>query len=109
MKNVQVSIEACLACMVECEKCADGFLNVKDHLECVKLCRDCADICALCARLCARDSKFAEALCALCVKCCEDCANECSKHDMECCKKCAEACNNVKNNQFNTKNISICF
>ena len=92
MKNVQVSIEACLACMIECEKCIDGCIVAKHHLDCIKLCQDCADICALCARLCARGSQFADALCALCVKCCEDCANECSKHDMECCKKCADAC-----------------
>ena len=74
MKNVNVSIEACLACMVECEKCATDCLTMEGHEECVKLCRDCADICALCASLCARGSKFADAVCALCVKCCEECA-----------------------------------
>lgn len=92
MKNINLSIEACLACMVECEKCIEGCISFKDHLECVKSCRDFADICALCARLCARGSKFAEEICMLCIKCCEDCAAECKKHDMECCKKCAAAC-----------------
>ena len=92
MKNYQNCLEACLACMIECEKCATMCIDMKGHEECVKVCRDCADICNLCAVLCARGSQFADALCALCVKSCEACAAECSKHDMDCCKSCAEAC-----------------
>lgn len=31
MKNVQISIEACLACMVECEKCGVECLAMEGH------------------------------------------------------------------------------
>jgi hypothetical protein len=47
MKNSKVCIDACLACMIECEKCAISCLTMAGHQECVKLCRDCADICDL--------------------------------------------------------------
>lgn len=100
MKNSKVSIDACLACMIECEKCAISCLNMVGHQECVKLCRDCADICDLCAKLCARDSQFADALCALCIKCCQACAMECEKYadHAACCKACAEACRKCAEN-----------
>ena len=94
MDNRKNCIDACLACLVESEKCATMCGTMPGHEACVKICRDCADICALFARLCARDSQFSDALCALCVKCCEACAAECGKHadHTECCKACAEAC-----------------
>jgi hypothetical protein len=94
MKNSKVCIDAYLACMIECEKCAISCLNMAGHQECVKLCRDCADICDLCAKLFARGSQFTDVLCAICVQCCEACATECEKYadHAACCKACAEAC-----------------
>jgi hypothetical protein len=92
MKNMQDCIDACLACLVECEKCSTMCITMPGHENCVKVCRDCADICALCARLCARGSSFADAMCALCVRCCEACAAECRQHDHAHCQACAEAC-----------------
>ncbi|MES2517405.1 MAG: four-helix bundle copper-binding protein [Bacteroidota bacterium] len=97
MENQQSCIEACLACMIECEKSASNCMHMDGHHECVKVCRDCADICNLCARLCARASQFSDAIRAICVKACEACINECSKHIhhadcVEACKKCIEAC-----------------
>jgi len=88
-------IDACLACAIECERCATHCIgmNDKEHLKCIALCRDCADICALCARFEARGSAFTEALCKLCAEICNACAAECEKlsaHD--CCKLCAAAC-----------------
>lgn len=92
MKNNVMSIEVCLACMVECEKCIESCLTMKGHEECVRLCRDCADLCDLYARFSARNSQFASLIWDVCLKSCEACLNECNKHDSECCKKCAAAC-----------------
>ena len=83
------SIEACLACAAECEKCAEACL-LDGNEYCALLCRDCADISALCARLQERHSPFAEDFCRLCASVCEACAAECRQH--ESCQVCAEAC-----------------
>jgi hypothetical protein len=41
-------INECLACAIECEKCATHGITHADKMlvECIALCRDCADICA---------------------------------------------------------------
>lgn len=98
MKDKKNCIDACLACMMECEKCTTMSIEMGGMVECLEVCRDCADICALCAKLCARDSQFCDDVCALVVKCCEASVTECAKHGDHCkaCteafKKCAEVC-----------------
>ena len=86
-------MDACLACVVSCERCITDC--VKDgNQECILLCRDCADICDLCARFEARGSQFGQALHVLCAKICNACSLECAKHASHhvSCKECAEAC-----------------
>lgn len=93
MKNLKSCIDACLACMVTCEK---GITDcIKDgNQECIVLCRDCADICALCARFDARGSVYGKDIHALCAKICKACSEECAKHASHhaSCKECADAC-----------------
>ncbi|CDZ79504.1 hypothetical protein BN59_03822 [Legionella massiliensis] len=96
-EQYQSCIDACLACVTECEHCATACLQedkVKDMVCCIQLDRDCGQLCSLAAEMMARGSKYAKEICALCAKVCRDCAKECGKHQqMDHCKRCAEACN----------------
>ena len=82
--QLQKCINECLACAVECERCAThGIVHAdKMLLECISLCRDCADICTLCARLEARGSSYYKKLCKLCAEICNECAEHCEKHEI---------------------------
>lgn len=92
--HIRACIEACLACFVECERCASACLDKGQMADCVRACRDCADLCSLCAAFMARGSKLHPALCKLCAEACVKCAEECGKHAAHHapCKTCAEAC-----------------
>lgn len=96
-KKYQSCIDACNACLIECEHCATACLSEKDIdklTRCIQLDRDCADICRLAIQLMSRGSKFADQICGLCADICEACANECANHkEMEHCKRCEDACN----------------
>ena len=93
MKNSKNRIEACLAVVIACEKCASDCI-VEGHKECIALCKDCADICLLYAQLEARESVYAPELRALYAKVCKACAAECGKHisNRNSCEVCVNAC-----------------
>ncbi len=86
-------IDACLACLINCEKCITDCVAAGNK-ECILLCRDCADVCALCARFEARGSQFSKNLHGLCAEVCKACSIECAKHASHdtSCKECAETC-----------------
>lgn len=93
----QSCIDACLACAIECDYCADtclGEQDVKMMAACIRLDRDCAKICYTAVSFMASGSAHAADVCQLCAHICEACATECEKHatHMDHCRKCAEAC-----------------
>lgn len=93
MKNLNNCIDACLSCLVTCERCIADCID-DGHLRCISLCRDCADICTLCAKFDARGSGYGHQLHALCAEICKACSIECAKHAShhDSCKECAEDC-----------------
>ncbi len=93
MEHLKNCIDACLACLVTCEKCIPDCIK-SGNQECIRLCRDCADICTLVAKFDARGADYGQELHAICAKICRACAIECEKHanHHESCKECAEAC-----------------
>ena len=90
-------IEACVACLVACEACADASLE-EGHggmmTDCIRFARDCADACNTALRMMARGSEQARDYCATCADFCDACAAECEKHASmaDHCRICAEAC-----------------
>jgi len=100
--NHSEHMEKCYAACVECQKlclmCADSCLDEiaegkKDHIHCLKMCRDCALICGVMAQVVAQDGPLVSTLAEACAKACEKCAEECKKHaDEEIHQKCAEQC-----------------
>lgn len=90
-------IEACVACLVECEMCSDACLgepDVKMMVLCIRLDRDCADTCDAALRAMSRGGPLAAELCRACAAACDACAAECEKHAKmgDHCGVCAEAC-----------------
>jgi hypothetical protein len=93
MKNYQKFIDACLECLVTCERCITDCV-ASGNKDCILLCRDCADLCALTARFEARGSDFSQELFSLCAEVCKECSVECAIHASHSvfCKECAIAC-----------------
>lgn len=88
-------IEACVQCMIACEVCAEGCLrsdDVKERLDCIRLCRDTTELCVSAVIVLARGSENVEELCRVVAKTCERCAAECEKYEGEMMRRCAEAC-----------------
>ncbi|MCC2632264.1 MAG: ferredoxin [Ramlibacter sp.] len=88
-------IQACHACVAECNHCAMACLqedNVKMMARCIALDVDCAEICALAAAAMARGSENARRICAACADVCQACGDECGKHRHDHCQRCAAAC-----------------
>lgn len=89
------SIDACHACAIACEHCADACLSeehVSALIDCIRLDRDCAEVCRLAAAMISRESDWSAELCRLCAELCDACADECDMHDMDHCRACSEAC-----------------
>lgn len=93
MKNSPSCIQACLLCLVACERFIIESVKYGNQ-ECILLCRDCADICALYAKFDARYSDYGWKLHELCSEICIACSLECAKHgsNHNCYKYCAQAC-----------------
>jgi len=100
MKNQQIEdcISACLACAVECNRCAAACLSedqVKHLARCIQLDLECSAVCRAAAELLSLGSEYSAEQGRLCADLCTACAEECEKHAamaMEHCAKCAEAC-----------------
>lgn len=88
-------IEACLKCVVVCNRCASSCAQEKDidmMRRCIQLDMECAAICDAAAQLMSLGSDSAKEICHILVGICEECAHECGKHENEHCHECAEAC-----------------
>ncbi len=88
-------LEACVQCVVACEVCAEGCLHsddVKERLECIRLCRDTTELCVSAVIVLSRGSDQATEICRAVAETCERCASECEKYDGEMMRRCAEAC-----------------
>lgn len=91
------AIEACQACAVQCNLCADSDLarDAGAMRDCIQKCLDCATICQATASVLSRPSPSGDAWAAqvrACILACQECAVECESHDAVCCTSCAEAC-----------------
>ena len=97
-QNFQSCINACLACAIECDRCATDCLYEKDvamMARCIQLDRECAEACYASARLMGIGGEHAADFCNVCAEICDACAQECDKHaahGMEGCRRCAESC-----------------
>jgi hypothetical protein len=94
-EKFQNCIDACLACAVQCDRCATACLNeenVSMMTRCIELDRECAEACYASARLMGIGGEHAALFCAPCAEICDACAEECSKHEADHCKRCAEEC-----------------
>lgn len=88
----QSSFDKAMACMVECEHCAQACLGISEMNDCVKKCLDCAEVCRTLATYMVRGSFFVAPLAEACIEICNSCAEECKSHDNSHCQKCAQAC-----------------
>ena len=91
-EEYQSSFDQAIACMVECEHCADACMGEAEMKKCARMCMDTAEGCRSLATLMVRGSYVIAPHAKACAEVCEACASECEKHDMDHCKKCAEAC-----------------
>jgi hypothetical protein len=97
-EKLQRCIDACVACAIECDRCATDCLNEKDVTmlaRCIELNRECAEACYASARLMGIGGEHASLFCHACAEICDTCAEECEKHieyGMEHCKRCAAVC-----------------
>ena len=94
-EKYQDCIDACNACLTECEHCSTACLQEKDIkmlVRCIELDRTCAYACAFAVNEMSRGGEFADRVCQLCAEVCDACGEECGKHKMDHCQKCAEAC-----------------
>ena len=94
-EKYQSCIDACLACALQCDRCATACLGESDvamMVRCIELDRECVEACYASARLMGLGGEHASLFCTACAEICEACAQECSKHEMDHCKQCAEEC-----------------
>lgn len=94
-ERFQSSIDACVACAVECEHCVSECLNENDSkmlIHCINLNRECASICRSAAELMAIGGQHSRRLWEVCAEICDACAVECEKHRMDHCELCAAQC-----------------
>lgn len=103
----QSSFDKAMACMVECEHCAQSCLTVSGMEACVKKCLDCAETCRTLASFMVRGSFFIAPLARACAEICEGCAKECESHDSSHCKKCAKSCHEAAEAYRQIENIRI--
>lgn len=89
-------IDACIACAIECERCASACLKENDIttlIQCISLDRECAIVCNAAAHLMSVGGEHAHLLCGPCAAICDACAKECEKNsEFEHCRQCAEIC-----------------
>lgn len=89
------AIEACQACAIACDVCADSDLARDGMRQCIRRCLDCSAICRATASVLSRPAPSGDAWMAqikACVVACMECAQECEDHGHACCQNCAEAC-----------------
>ena len=91
-EKYQSSFDKAIACMVECEHCAEACMGNSEMSKCARMCLDTAEGCRSLATLMVRGSYFIAPHAEACAEACETCANECDKHSSSHCTKCAEAC-----------------
>ena len=85
-------IEACQACLVDCQNCLMEMAGKKSMNDCPACCVQCVDACTICLKMMAGGGKFATDYCELCAKVCDYCAEQCEAHDHDHCQRCAESC-----------------
>ena len=91
-EEYQASFDKAMACMVECEHCAEACMGNPDMKKCARMCLDTAEGCRTLATLMVRGSYFIAPHAKACAEVCEACASECESHGMDHCNKCAKAC-----------------
>ncbi|MEO1209755.1 MAG: four-helix bundle copper-binding protein [Cyanobacteria bacterium J06638_20] len=88
----QSSFDQAMACVVECEHCAEACIGNPDMVRCARMCLDTGESCRTLATFMVRGSYFIAPFAKACAEICDTCAQECEKHDMEHCQKCAQSC-----------------
>ncbi|MGG6239342.1 four-helix bundle copper-binding protein [filamentous cyanobacterium CCP3] len=106
-EKYQSSFDEAMACVVECEHCAEACMGQAEMVKCARMCLDTGDSCRTLATFMVRGSYFIAPLANACAEICEACATECEKHDMEHCQKCAQACRTAANTYRRIANTAV--
>lgn len=86
------AVEACQACMIDCQACLMAMATKESMNECPRCCIQCIEACQVALKMMVADSQWAAAYCGLCAEICAWCADECAAHDHDHCQRCAESC-----------------